>query len=266
MNNFSVFNVLNAGFLYLKENFNPLAKEFFTPVLLFLLGTYMIFQPCKANIAGYSQFIETNALNTIFYIVIGTFLTIWATWKMLCSCVILIYSLNDNQKPADYSAYYEKFNSRKKEFKLALKNLGKYYLYFLIPYIVLILIAIISAALSKPELALAIVPIGCVLYIVLFFILIHFIVKTFYIFQIFALEENQNPENIVDRCYELTKGHFWYTFKIFICITIFSLIPTFFSIGEIMLFLVSFLVSFALIPITIVAGYLGYKKIIERIN
>ncbi len=266
MNNFSVFGVLNSGFSYLKKNYNQLAKEFLVPVLLFLFGTYLLFEPLKfVALRGANAFLSTP-FGACLYLSIGACLIIFGTWKILCSCILLIYSLKDNQEPVEYSIYQEKLNSRKNDFKIALKTLGKYYFSFLIPYILMIILGMFFALIGQPLLSFYLLPFGVAIYAVLFFVLIHFAIKTFYIFQIFALEEDLNPKEIVKRCYELTKGHFWYTCKIFVCLTLISLIPMIISLGEIMLFLVSFMVSFILIPITIVAGFLGYRKIIENIK
>lgn len=266
MKNYSVLGVLNAGFSYLYKNYNQLAKEFLVSILFLLLGTYLLFQPLKLSVL--SSFADSlmNPFGACLYLACGACLVIYGTWRILCSCVVLIYSLKEEQDPVEYSAYQEKFNSRKKEFKIALKTLGKYYLSFLIPYVLMIVFGVIFALVGQPLLSFYLLPIGIAIYSVLFFVLIHFAIKTFYIFQIFALEEDLNPKNIVKRCYELTKGHFWYTFGIFICLTLISFIPMIFSIGEVMMFLISLIVTFVLIPLTIVAGFLGYKKIIENIK
>lgn len=267
MNKLTTFSILNLGFKYLKKNFKILLKEFGIPVLLFVFGTYLIFQPILQPFSINSlenQFIYPS--NTFFCLLLGTAFIIYGTWKALCSCVLLIYSLKENQNPIDYNFYKEKFNIRKCDFKIALKTLGKYYFCFLIPYILIIILAIFFALIGQPMLHWYLLPIGCITYFIIFFILIHFAIKTFYFFQIFAIEENLNPKEIIKRCYEFTKGHFWFTFRIGLCLTLISLIPAIISIGAIMAFVLTFIITFALIPITIVAGYYGYKKINENIK
>ena len=115
-----------------------------------------------------------------------------------------------------------------------------------------------------PTLVFLLIGILTIIYLVLFFALIHFMIKTFYILQIFTIEEDVNPKKIVKRCYELTEGHFWYTFGIFFALTIISFVPTFFSFNEILAYIVSFITTLVLVPVTIVSGYIGYRKIIEK--
>ena len=257
-NNFSIFGTIKNGFKYTTKNIIPISKELFISVAFLIVGSIIFFMPLSK--------LASNAIQSsiLFNMVIGAVLITIGTWLALCSCLKIVYSLKENQNPVNYATYNLKLAERKKDFKHALFNLGKYYLLFAVPYLVAIFIIFISAILNMPAISILLIPILGIVYFILFFVLIHFMTKTFYILQIFAIEEDLNPKKIVKRCFELTNGHFWYTFGIFFILTIISFIPSFFGFNEIIAYIISFATTIVLIPITIVAGYMGYRKIIEK--
>jgi len=202
-----------------------------------------------------------NTFDAFLSAVFGLIILFLAFWYTLLSCLRILYAL----KNGNFNCK-ENIKKRQKDFWAVVCYPFAYYFFcvaplFLWPFIIHIFGGHLALRLFGVVIAL--------FYQILVCVLPWFIVKGFLLLQVFVLEDNLKPKDVIGRSFDIAEEDcFWFIVQL-LAISIFILFICLLCFGEknayIALTVFQFVI-FILIPINLVAGYYTYKKFVKNVN